>query len=313
MQKVVINICNPVYNCKLIWGTKVCGSRSAHDIVVPAYLSFLVRIFHVTVHVACARLCSLRSNTRRCCPTRMPLVVWQHLQQLRCLKVGLAHTSSFQSNTRRFIGDMYSLMFELASSVTKFPPVVCGDPMNGFRNEKKPISLLRPRNPLPPSVFVILLGEACPRPEFGLLPNEGDALKFRRCFLYGEGTWLEKAWWLKKNFGSLSKCSILPASGVSLRSARIFWSGFSASCRAARIIYSLPIWYTTAALTAILAAPLSYSIKIVSLVVLVGWLAENMSSLFTIMHILYAWSNQIMDPLHPLFAFGLYKQLIYGL
>jgi hypothetical protein len=100
---------------------------------------------------------------------------------------------------------------------------------------------------------------------------------------------------------------------VSLRSARIFWSGFSASCRAARIIYSLPIWYTTAALTAILAAPLSYSIKIVSLVVLVGWLAENMSSLFTIMHILYAWSNQIMDPLHPLFAFGLYKQLIYGL
>lgn len=105
----------------------------------------------------------------------------------------------------------------LASCVTKFPLVACGDPVNEFRREKEPMPLLWPQNPLPPSLFVILSGEVRSRPEFGLLPNEGDALRFRRCFLYGEGAWLGEAGWLRENFGPLSKRSILPASGASLR------------------------------------------------------------------------------------------------
>lgn len=56
---------------------------------------------------------------------------------------------------------------------------------------------------------------------------------------------------------------------------------------------------------------LNHSMKVVGLGMFVGCFDKNILSLFTIIQI--AWSNQIFDPLHPLFLFGLQKHLMYGL
>jgi hypothetical protein len=94
--------------------------------------------------------------------------------------------------------------------------------------------------------------------------------KFNLCFLNGEGAGLGDPGFINENLGPFKSFSILSATGASLRSGRSFWVEFSASCTAAVTMYSLPVWKTIEAFTAILAALLSHSMKAAKRVLLVG-------------------------------------------
>lgn len=137
---------------------------------------------------------------------------------------------------------------------------------------------------------------------------EGGVFRFNRCFLNGDSAGLGDPGCSRENFGPFKSLPILMASGASSGSSSSFLLESLASCVAAITMYSLPMWNIIAAFTTIFVALLSQSMNAANLVLLVGWFENNMSNLLTIFHM--TWSNQLIDPLHPVIALGLQRHLM---